>query len=245
MEIHTKLDKSKFAPKFGTWWSRIEPFFDRGGLDSVYEFLKSESKAGKQIAPASNNTFRTFSETPYEELKAVIVLQDPYFTFKDGLPVADGIPLSCSITKKLQPSLLNFYSGIEKELFNGLELNHKSADDLSYLSKQGVLLLNVALTVEKDKPGSHSDLWFDFTAFLLKEVIAPTGVPVLFLGKLAGEFEPLLMTTNPTKTVKHPASTSYTGGQWDSQGAFRWLSDELWKNNEETIEWLDFGDQPF
>jgi uracil-DNA glycosylase len=242
--MKTQLDWKKFAPLFGTWASRIEPFFSEGGLDPVYSFLRGESQAGKQIAPASINTYRAFTATPYEELKAVIVCQDPYFKFINGSPIASGVAMDCSITARTQPTLQNFYLGIETELFDGLNLNYINNYDLSYLSSQGVLLLNIALTVEKDKPSSHLDIWAPFTTFLLTEVISPTGVPILYLGAQAGAFAMLTAKTNPCYVLNHPASASYTGKPWETEGVFTQINKKIWDTNGETIMWLNL-DTPF
>lgn len=239
------MEWNKLADRFGSWASRIKPFYDLGGFDPIYKTLIAKSKSGIQIAPAGINTYRAFKETEYEDLKAVIICQDPYFKFVNGEPLATGVAMDCSITAKVQPTLKQFYNGIEKELFNGLELNYTDSYDLSYLSKQGVLLLNSSLTVEKDKPGSHAEIWEDFTIFLLKEVIAPTGVPVLFLGREAIKFEPILCITNPTFYAKHPASAAYTGGSWETEGAFTFLNKHIWESNKETINWLPFENPPF
>lgn len=239
------MEWKTLEPRLDSWADKIKPFFDRGGFIPIYEHLKQQTKNGAKIAPISQNVYRAFKETEFDNLKAVIVCQDPYFKFtSDGNPIASGIAMDCSITQKIQPTLKQFYGGIEKELFNGLNLNYIDSYDLSYLSKQGVLLLNTALTVEKDKPNSHVKLWEDFTIFLLKEVIGPTKVPVLFLGKEAAKYEPALYLTNPTKCVKHPASASYSGGIWDSEGAFKWLNKHIWNSCEDSIEWLNI-DVPY
>jgi uracil DNA glycosylase len=243
MEVHTKLDKTKFAPLFGDWWPKIEPFFIRGGLDPIYAFLKTQSQKGKKIAPASNNTFRAFKETPLSELKAVIVCQDPYAKFIDGLPIASGVAMDCSMTARVQPTLQQFYNGIEKELYNGLNLNYISEYDLSYLSAQGVLLLNCALTVEKDKPGSHVAQWAPFTRFLFREIIGPTGVPVLFLGKEAGVYESLCLI-NPTYKLPHPVSATYSGKIWDTQGVFTKINQNVEESINDSILFLNI-ETPF
>lgn len=239
------MEWTTLAPRLGSWAQRIKPFFDKGGFEPIYKHLIGQSKAGVKIAPASINTYRAFKEVDYKDLKAVIICQDPYFKFIDEAPIASGVAMDCSITARIQPTLQQFYNGIEKELCDGLDLNYVNSYDLSYLTQQGVLLLNTALTVEKDKPGSHCDLWEDFTIFLLKEVIAPTGVPVLFLGREATKFEPALCITNPTLCVKHPASAAYTGGCWDTEGAFTWLNKHIWETNKDSIMWLPYGEPPF
>ena len=104
----TKLDWKKFEPLFGTWADRIKPFFDAGGFDPIYDFLKGESRKGKQIAPASMNTYRAFTECDFRELKCVIVCQDPYAKFIGGAPVASGVAMDCSVTARNQPTLTKF-----------------------------------------------------------------------------------------------------------------------------------------
>ena len=241
----TKLEWKKFEPLFGTWAPKFKPFFDKGGFDHIYDFLKGQSRKGIRIAPESINTYRAFSATDFNELKCVIVCQDPYAKFINNAPIASGVAMDCSITARIQPTLKSFYEGIEKELFNGLELNYQNDNyDLSYLSAQGVLLLNTALTVQKDKPGSHISVWEEFTLFLLKEVIAPTGVPILFLGRDAGSYELVCAHSNPTFVASHPASASYTKSIWDPKGAFTWLNEQIWDSNQETILWLPI-DVPF
>lgn len=238
MEKKSALDWNKFAPLFGTWAPKIKPFFDNCGFDPIYSFLRGQAQAGKQIAPASMHTYRAFKETPLDELLCVIVCQDPYFKFVNGSPVASGVAMDCSITARPQPTLQHFYDGIETELFDGLNLNYINTYDLSYLTSQGVLLLNAALTVEKDKPGSHVTIWQPFTTFLLKEVIGPTGVPILFLGKEAAKLAPLVEKTNHVYKLSHPASAAYTGNKWDTKGTFTQMSRDIYKNNKESILWL-------
>ena len=240
----TGIDWNKFQHKFGTWKDKIKPIYDSGELDKIYRFLKKESLAGKQITPSSNNTFRAFLETDINELKCVILLQDPYFKFINGDPVASGIAMDCSITARVQPTLQQFYDGIEQELFNGLNLNYINTYDLSYLAKQGVLLLNAALTVEKDKANSHGYVWKKFTEFVLKEIISTTGVPIIFLGKEAQQFMPLVEKTNHCFPLNHPASSGYTGKKWDTKDTFTKVSQIIQENTNDSVLWLNI-DAPF
>jgi uracil-DNA glycosylase len=242
--MKTTLDWKKFEPLFGSWASRIKPFFDQAGFDPIYSFLRGQAQSGVQIAPASMHTYRAFKETDFNDLKCVIVCQDPYFKYVNGSPIASGVAMDCSITARVQPTLQNFYNGIETEMFNGLNLNYINDYDLSYLSSQGVLLLNAAFTVARDKPNSHMDIWEPFTKFLLKEIISTTGVPVLFLGKEASRFELVLAGTNPTFTLNHPASAAYTGKPWDTKDTFTKINKIVWDTNKETILWLNI-ETPF
>ena len=146
-----------------SWHSKMQPFIESEECDNIYKYLKSESKRGKKIAPLSSVIYRCFKETSLDDVKVVMVGMCPYHTFYNDQPVADGLLMGCSVTNKLQPSLLKFYEGVEKELFNGLNLTYQKLPDVSYLAKQGVLMFNAALTTEMNKAGSHIELWEPFT----------------------------------------------------------------------------------
>lgn len=238
MEIKTKLNWDKFESQFGTWSKKIRPFFDSGGFDPIYAFLKKESKRGKGIAPESHNVFRCFRETPFDEVRVIMVGLCPYHLFRNEMPIADGLLFSCSITNYPQPSLSQFYAALENELYNGMNLHIIQNPDLSYLASQGVLLLNAGLTVEKNKATSHNLLWEPFMKFLFEKVIDTVGAPIIFLGKEAAKLERYTMPFNWIFKLSHPASASYQGIEWDSEGAFKTVNKILKERNNETIHWL-------
>jgi uracil-DNA glycosylase len=239
------MNWEKFSSKFHTsWHKKIKPFIESEKCDSIYEFLKTESQKGKKIAPESINTYRAFLETPLDELKMVIVAMCPYHTFKNGSPVADGLALSCSITEQLQPSLEQFYGAVETEFYNGLNLNIIKHCDLKYLANQGVLLLNAALTTEKDKAGSHLHIWEPFTKYILEKVIDNIDVPIVFLGKDASKLKKYTSRFKNVFEVSHPASAAYTGVNWDTKGVFKEVDKIIWENNGDSIMWVD-SDAPF
>ena len=93
--------------------------------------------------------------------------------------------MSCSVTGTLQPSLFQLYQGIEKELYGGFAFDRDRNPDLTFLAKQGVLLCNAALTTEVNKAGSHIQIWEPFMKYLLEEMFAFTGIPIVFFGKEA------------------------------------------------------------
>jgi len=238
MEIQTKLSWKKFEVLFGTWASRFKPFFDSGGFDPIYEFLKKESARGKKIAPLSPNVYRCFAETPLDDLKVVMMGMCPYHTFYEGLPVADGLLMGCSVTGRLQPSLEKFYEGVEDDVYNGLNLHYTKNPDVSYLAKQGVLMVNAALTTEMNKAGSHIKLWEPFTKYLLEDVLATSGVPYVFLGKDASVYKKYIPPFSWSFVVSHPASASYKQTDWDTEGTFTKVNKILRDNNNFSIEWL-------
>jgi uracil-DNA glycosylase len=239
------MEWSKFQNKFHESYHEImKQFIESEKCDEIYTFLKKESGRGAMLAPQSINTFRVFKEIPLKDIKCIFMFQDPYFTFRDGLPIANGIALDCSITKKLQPTLRQFYNGIEEELYGGLSLKWNMENyDLSYLSEQGIMMLNASLTVEKDKAGSHKELWRPFTEYIIKKIVNKYNIPIVLLGKDAQEYESLI--TSDVFITSHPASASYNEGKWNTNNVFTELEDVIWKQHKEIVLWLPDIECPF
>jgi uracil-DNA glycosylase len=221
-----------------SWHIKMQPFIESKECDDIYEFLKKESKRGKKIAPLSPNVYRCFRETSLDDLKVVMMGMCPYHTFYEGVPVADGLLMGCSVTGRLQPSLEKFYEGVEKDVYNGLNLHHTKTPDVSYLAKQGVLMVNAALTTEMNKAGSHIKLWEPFTKYLLEEVLSTTGVPYIFLGKDASVYQKYIPPFSWSFVTSHPASASYKQTDWDTEGVFTKVNKILKDNNNFSIDWL-------
>ncbi len=241
-EEKTKLEWDKFEPFFGTWASKLKPFFMKGGFNPIYEFLKFESKRGKRIAPSSFNTYRAFLETPLTELRCVLLSYCPYHTFINGAPVADGLAFSCGITGKQQPSLTKFIEGLENDVYNGLNLNYnKDMADLTYLAKEGVLLWNCALTAEQNKAGSHQEIWAPFTKYVLEECLAYTGVPIIFIGKDAQQFKRYVspLTHGHIFEIEHPSFAARNQQEWETKGAFKKVTEIVRQNTGHVIDWLN------
>jgi uracil-DNA glycosylase len=253
--MSTKLSWESFSPLFGeSWAEKFKPFFDNSGFDSIYERLKKDGARGKRIAPLPSNVFRCFKETPFDDLKVILIGMCPYHTFAGWsdrfipnadvnkpskiYPVADGLLMSCSITKRLQPSLNQFYDALEIDTDRGLNLTMKKDPDLSYLAHQGVLLLNAGLTVEEGKPGSHNELWEPFMKFLFEEVLTTNGVPIVILGKEASKVKRYIMPFTWVFELSHPASAAYNNTQWDSKGTFTNVNKILKENNGSSIQWI-------
>lgn len=234
------MNYSKFEPFLGDWGPKFKAFIESPECDEIYKFLKSESDEGKIICPAPGNTFRAFKETPFNKLRCVFILQDPYHQIvrKDGesIFVADGLAMSCSNTGKIQPSLELFYKGIENDL--GQEVLRQP--DLSYLAHQGVLLLNTSLTVEMDKPGSHAGKWDKFTDYLVQEVINfyTQGLIYVSFGQnarlMAKSIVPFL---HWGFEVEHPAFAARKERDWNHQNIFSKINKILRECNNEEILW--------
>lgn len=239
------MNWEKFADQFHeSWHIKMRPFIESNECDAIYEFLKKEAKRGKKIAPLSSNVFRAFKETSLDDLKVVMIGMCPYHTMKNGVAVADGLLMGCSITRTLQPSLEQFYGALERELHNGLNLKYEKTPDVTYLANQGVLMLNAALTTEINKAGSHIALWEPFTRYLFEHVLDTAGVPFIFLGKDAAKYERYVPPFTWSFVLSHPASASYKNIDWDTEGVFGKVNTILKENNNYSIMWL-YEEPPF
>src|SRR5689334_19491847 len=150
------LNKEKFIPLFGTWGDKLSPHFSL--LEPVYEELKELSRREKKIYPAWENTFKAFEKTNVDEINAVVCGICPYHSSYKGEIVADGLALSCSNTMELQPSLVKWYEGLEKEY----KVKSDRNPNLDFLAEQGILLFNMALTVQDRMALVHNELWRPF-----------------------------------------------------------------------------------
>jgi uracil-DNA glycosylase len=238
------MDFNKFKTQFHpSWYNKLKPFIESKECDDIYSFLKEEAKKGKKIAPISMHVWRCFKETSLDDLKVVLVGMCPYHTFKNDAPVADGLLMGCSITGQVQPSLNLFYRAIEKEFYNGMNLDIIETPDVSFLAHQGVLMFNTALTTEKNMAGSHIKIWEPFIRYLFKEIINPLDVPIVFLGKEAAKNKKYVESTNVFE-LSHPASAAYKNTDWNTEETFVKINRIIEKNNQNSIQWVDL-DVPF
>lgn len=140
----------------------------------------------ENVLPPKEYIFRALELTPLENIKAVILGQDPYH----GKGEANGLAFSVNKDIKVPPSLRNIY----KELNSDLGLEIPTHGDLTNWAQEGVLLLNSILTVEKDKPASHRDIgWEQYTDSLISQISKEKEHVVFILwGKYAQSKIPLI-----------------------------------------------------
>jgi len=139
-----------------SWQPTLGVEFDKLYMQQLRQFLREEKDLKKIIYPKSANVFQAFALTPIENVKVVLLGQDPYH----GEGQAHGLCFSVQPGVPLPPSLMNIY----KELKTDLGIPPSQNGCLENWSKQGVLLLNSVLTVEKGRAGSHQGKgWERFT----------------------------------------------------------------------------------
>ena len=139
-----------------TWLELLNQEFRKPYMQSLREFLIQEKLKNKVVYPPNEETFRALRLTGVDDVKVVILGQDPYH----GRSQADGLAFSVQKGIKLPPSLRNIF----KEIEDDLGLDSPKHGDLSFLAEQGVLLLNSVLTVNEGDPASHANRgWEAFT----------------------------------------------------------------------------------
>ena len=146
-----------------SWKNALAEEFGKPYFESLVRFLHSEKTAGQKIYPPGSQIFRAFDLTPLENLKVVILGQDPYH----GPGQAHGLSFSVSAGVPAPPSLKNIFKEIESDL--GIRMS--GYPDLEKWARQGVLLLNAVLTVRAGQPASHSKIgWQEFTDAVIRYI---------------------------------------------------------------------------
>ncbi len=196
----------------------------------LHDFVDNEYRT-KTIYPPRDKIFFALKSTPYEQVKVVIIGQDPYH----GEGEAHGMCFSVNPGIKIPPSLQNIYKEIHRDL--GCKIPNNGY--LLKWAEQGVLMLNSVLTVEKDRPASHKGRgWEIFTDKIIEE-INKKDTPVVFL--LWGNFakQKQVLITNPIHLVltsSHPSPFSVNYG-FNGCGHFSKTNNFLKQNGITPIDW--------
>ena len=202
------------------YWHKLNSFWDEKYKKSI-------------VYPPRNLIFNAFNLTKLNEVKVVIIGQDPYHEKGQAMGLAFSVPDNC----KCPPSLINIFREIEIE-FNS---ECKRSGDLTYLTKQGVFLINTILTVEEGKPLSHKNsMYSDFIKDLLG-FLNKIDNPIVFMlwGGNAQKYEKFI--TNKTHLVikrTHPSPLGANQGGWFNQKTFILCNKFLQENNLQPIDWV-------
>lgn len=213
-----------------TWESIIKKESDQDYFKKIFETLKEESKCF-EIYPQSKDIFNAFKLCPIESTKAVIVGMDPYHNPGE----AHGLSFSVNENIKIPPSLKNIF----KELKSDLNIDPPFHGNLTSWAKAGVLLLNAALTVRKNEPGSHQKIgWSIFTNKIIS-TLNEMDFPIAFVlwGSFARQKKTLI--TNSKHLIiesAHPSPLSAYNGFFGSK-PFSKINDFLLQNNIDPIIW--------
>lgn len=156
-----------------SWRPALAPLLGTPEARKLGGFLAAEESAGKDIYPPRGARLRALELTPLDRVKVVILGQDPYH----GAGQAHGLAFSVQQGVRVPPSLVNIY----KELESDLGLPRPAHGNLENWARQGVLLLNNALTVEEGRAGSHQNLGWEAITDAAVAAVAARAEPSVFL----------------------------------------------------------------
>ncbi|RYY55851.1 MAG: uracil-DNA glycosylase [Chitinophagaceae bacterium] len=214
-----------------SWKSVLKDEFARPYFRNITEHLKTEKAQGKVIYPPGQFIFNAFNSTPVDQVKVVIIGQDPYHGPRQAhglcFSVQDGIPPP--------PSLVNIF----KELKEDVGINIPASGNLSKWAAQGVFLLNASLTVRAGEPMSHAKIgWAQFTDTVIRRISESREHVVFMLwGKFAQEKRVLVDEQKHCilRTV-HPSPLSAHAGFFGSKH-FSKANEYLASKGIDPIDW--------
>ncbi|MFW2135921.1 uracil-DNA glycosylase [Chryseobacterium sp. TY4] len=212
-----------------TWDEILKPIKESDYFKKLRQNVNHEYASSKCFPP-KDKIFRALELTPFDEVKVVIIGQDPYHNDNQ----ANGLCFSVTEGVKAPPSLKNIFT----ELKNDLNID-RSNTELEDWAKQGVLLLNATLTVKAHEPNSHKDLgWEKFTNFIIEKISEEKEDVVFVLwGAFAQKKAGLI---NPAKHFilksAHPSPFSVHRGFYGSK-VFSKINDCLTSKQKSAIDW--------
>ena len=213
-----------------SWKNALAGEFDKPYFASLVRFLHQEKADGKVIYPPGGAIFRAFDLTPVDQVKVVILGQDPYHNPGQAMglsfSVPDGVPAP--------PSLRNIFKEIEDDL--GVRMSGRP--NLEKWARQGVLLLNAILTVRAGEPTSHGAIgWQQFTDAVISYLSAHReGIVFLLWGRFAQEKSALIDTSRHfVLTAAHPSPLAR--GAFFGCRHFSLANDILLKEGKTPIDW--------
>ena len=214
----------------GGWDELLAPLFNDERYLKIREFLKREYSEFV-IYPDMYDLFTCVRYTPLDDIKAVILGQDPYHEPNQ----AHGLCFSVKKGVKLPPSLVNIY----KEIQDDLGINEPDRGDLTKWAKEGILLLNTSLTVREHLANSHSKCgWAWFTDSVIKLVSENTEnvVFILWGGNARSKTRLIDQSKHLILQSAHPSPLSAFNGFFGSK-PFSKTNAYLKAHNKQPIDW--------
>lgn len=213
-----------------SWKSALSDEFEKDYFKNVTEFVRGEYLTGKQIYPAPKNIFNAFDLCPFDQVKVVIIGQDPYH--EPGQ--AHGLCFSVQEGTAIPPSLINIYKEIEADL-GRKSMTH---GDLTSWAKQGVLLLNSTLTVQAHQAASHAGKgWEQFTDAVIRALAGRKNIVYMLWGSYAQRKADYV---NPDENLilksVHPSPLSAHRGFFGNHHFSR-ANEYLIGHGQQPIEW--------
>ena len=217
-----------------SWSEFFHQIQDEEFCESLNKFLNKEYQ-DYTCYPPRELLFNAFKLTPLDKVKVVIVGQDPYHEPNQAMGLSFSVPKGV----KVPPSLVNIYKEISQEY--NCQMNYSSGD-LTYLAKQGVLLLNSILSVRAHQALSHNNEEYRMFLARVLEVLDTQTQPIVFMlwGGPAKKLKAYLH--NPTHLILeciHPSPLAANHGGWFGNNHFKLANKYLEENGVEQIKWAN------
>lgn len=214
-----------------SWKDVVKEEFDKPYFKQITEHIKTEKEQGKTIYPPGPLIFNAFEQTPFDNVKAVLLGQDPYHGRGQAMGLSFSVP--DGVTKP--PSLINIF----KELHDDVGVPMPKSGNLTPWAHQGLLLLNAALTVRAAEPNSHAKIgWHRFTDTVIHKISSfKEHVVFLLWGKFAQEKTALIDTSKHlVLNAAHPSPYAADKGFFGCRH-FSKTNDYLVKQGIDPIDW--------
>jgi uracil-DNA glycosylase len=216
-----------------SWLKVLSDEFGKDYMLKLKQFLKEEKQAGKTIYPKSADIFNAFAKTPFNEVKVVILGQDPYH----GPNQAHGLSFSVQKGVRVPPSLQNIYKELSTDI-PGFKI--PDTGDLTEWAEQGVLLLNATLTVQAANAGSHQKKgWEKFTDTVIKTISEKKKGVVFILWGAYAQSKAILIDETKHLIIKstHPSPLAVSHGGFFGSKPFSKTNAYLEQQGEKPIDW--------
>ena len=231
----TITSKEKLGQLHHSWLAVIGDELEKPYMQGLRDFLKQEKAAGKVIFPLSPMIFNAFNHTTFDQVRVVIMGQDPYHGLDKGNPQAHGLSFSVPHGVAQPPSLVNIF----KEITSDLNISMSRNGDLTSWADQGVLLLNATLTVEQGSAGSHQGKgWEAFTDAAITALNAQREGLVFVLWGSYAQKKGAFIDENRHLVLKstHPSPLSAHRGFFGNH-QFSTINQYLIKQGQSPINW--------
>ncbi|RCH55210.1 uracil-DNA glycosylase [Mucilaginibacter hurinus] len=215
-----------------SWLKVLKDEFNKDYMIKLRQFLKDEKEAGQVVFPKNKDIFNAFNTTPFDQVKVVILGQDPYH----GDHQAHGLSFSVQRGIAIPRSLNNIYKELKTDIPG---FNLPAHGNLQEWAEQGVLLLNATLTVRRGLPASHQKKgWETFTDAVIKKLSDERGGIVFILWGSYAQSKAALINTSKHHILKsvHPSPLSVERGFWGSK-PFSKTNEILVKEGKKPIDW--------
>lgn len=213
-----------------SWKEKLSEEFEKPYFKELAAFVRDEY-ASSRVYPHPKNVFKAFALTPFEDVKVVILGQDPYHGPKQAI----GLSFAVEEGVALPPSLRNIYKEVESDIGQPVT----GTGDLSRWASQGVLLLNATLTVRAGSPGSHQKRgWEEFTDAAIKKLSEEREHIVFILWGNYARSKAALIDSSKHLVLQspHPSPFSAYSGFFGSR-PFTATNAYLVANGIEPIDW--------